>query len=152
MSKKSKYLWKKIMILTWMFSLFLGILAGPCAIDAKNQKEKKDYGVFLSIDSSQIKKLYGYRLVVIDAQYFSAKDIRTLHKKGVKVYTYLNVGSIENFRDYYKKYEYLTIGTYENWEDVFNMMHQRGLYPTPDADANKVENAKQKFSQCVKTV
>ena len=116
MSKKSKYLWKKIMILTWMFSLFLGILAGPCAVDAKNQKEKKEYGVFLSIDSSQIKKLYGYRLVVIDAQYFSAKDIRTLHKKGVKVYTYLNVGSIENFRDYYKKYEYLTIGTYENWE------------------------------------
>lgn len=55
MSKKSKYLWEKIMILTWMFSLFLGILAGPCAIDAKNQKEKKDYGVFLSIDSSQIK-------------------------------------------------------------------------------------------------
>ena len=105
------------MILTWMFSLFLGILAGPCAIDAKNQKEKKDYGVFLSIDSSQIKKLYGYRLVVIDVQYFSAKDIRTLHKKGVKVYTYLNVGSIENFRDYYKKYEYLTIGTYENWEE-----------------------------------
>lgn len=81
MSKKSKYLWKKIMILTWMFSLFLGILAGPCAIDAKNQKEKKDYGVFLSIDSSQIKKLYGYRLVVIDAQYFSAKDIRTCTKK-----------------------------------------------------------------------
>ena len=37
-------------------------------------------------------------------------------------------------------------------EDVFNMMHQRGLYPTPDADANKVENTKQKFSQCVKTV
>ena len=55
--------------------------------------------------------------MVIDAQYFSAKDIRTLHKKGVKVYTYLNVGSIENFRDYYKKYEYLTIGNYENWEE-----------------------------------
>ena len=116
-SKKSKYFWKKILILTWMFSLFLGVLAGPCAVDAKNQKEKKEYGVFLSIDSSQIKKLYGYRLVVIDAQYFSAKDIRTLHKKGVKVYTYLNVGSIENFRYYYKKYEYLTIGNYENWEE-----------------------------------
>ena len=72
-SKKSKYFWKKILILTWMFSLFLGILAGPCAVDAKNQKEKKEYGVFLSIDSSQIKKLYGYRLVVIDAQYFLQK-------------------------------------------------------------------------------
>ena len=40
MSKKSKYFWKKILILTWMFSLFLSILAGPCAVDAKNQKEK----------------------------------------------------------------------------------------------------------------
>ena len=37
-------------------------------------------------------------------------------------------------------------------EDVFNMMHQRGYYPTPDAEQNKVQNAKQKFSQCVKTV
>ena len=26
-SKKLKYFWKKILILTWMFSLFLGILA-----------------------------------------------------------------------------------------------------------------------------
>ncbi len=36
-------------------------------------------------------------------------------------------------------------------EDVFNMMHERGYYPTPDADAGKVEGAKQKFSQSVKT-
>ena len=96
--------WTKILLIM-VIVILLGVLAGPCAVDAKNQKEKKEYGVFLSIDSSQIKKLYEYRLVVIDAQYFSAKDIRTLHKKGVKVYTYLNVGSIENFRDYYKKYE-----------------------------------------------
>ena len=72
--------WTKILLII-VIVIFLGILAGPCAVDAKNQKEKKEYGVFLSIDSSQIKKLYGYRLVVIDAQYFSAKDIRTLHKK-----------------------------------------------------------------------
>ena len=83
----------------------------------KEPKREKGLWRIFKLDSSQIKKLYGYRLVVIDAQYFSAKDIRTLHKKGVKVYTYLNVGSIENFRDYYKKYEYLTIGTYENWEE-----------------------------------
>ncbi len=37
-------------------------------------------------------------------------------------------------------------------EDVFNMMHQRGYYPTPDAETDKVQSAKQKFSQCVKTV
>lgn len=37
-------------------------------------------------------------------------------------------------------------------EEVFDMMHARGYYPTPDAEMNKVESAKQKFSQCVKTV
>lgn len=37
-------------------------------------------------------------------------------------------------------------------EDVFNMMHQRGYYPTPDAEASKVQSAKQKYSQCVKPV
>lgn len=37
-------------------------------------------------------------------------------------------------------------------EDVFCMMHQRGLYPTPDADETKVQEAKQKFSQGVKMV
>ena len=37
-------------------------------------------------------------------------------------------------------------------EDVFNLMHERGYYPTPEADMAKVQSAKQKFSQCVKTV
>lgn len=80
-------------------------------------KKKKEYGVFLSIDASEMKKLYDYKEVVIDAQYFSKRDIQTLHKKGVKVNTYLNVGSIENFRKYYKDYEHLAIGDYENWDE-----------------------------------
>lgn len=33
-------------------------------------------------------------------------------------------------------------------QDVFNMMHSKGFYPTPPAQAQKVEEAKQKFSQC----
>lgn len=84
---------------------------------SKVSKKKKEYGVFLSIDASEMKKLYGYKEVVIDAQYFSKRDIQALHKKGVKVYTYLNVGSIENFRKYYKDYEHLAIGDYENWDE-----------------------------------
>ena len=35
------------------------------------------------------------KIVVIDAQYFSKKDIRKLHAGGTKVYSYLNIGSIE---------------------------------------------------------
>lgn len=33
-------------------------------------------------------------------------------------------------------------------KDVFQMMHGRGFYPTPAAQMQKVEEAKQKFSQC----
>ena len=108
---------KKCLLLVLVISLVVDILVVRDAAKAGENEEKKDYGVFLSIDSSQMKKLYHYKLVVIDAQFFSKKDIRMLHKKGVKVYTYLNVGSIEEFRDYYKEYEHLAIGDYENWDD-----------------------------------
>lgn len=50
---------------------------------ANAHKKKKGYGVFLSIDATGMKKLYNYKEVVIDAQYFSKSDIQTLHKKGV---------------------------------------------------------------------
>lgn len=35
-------------------------------------------------------------------------------------------------------------------KDVFNIMHEKGYYPTPSADQLKVESAKQKFSASVK--
>ena len=36
--------------------------------------------------------------------------------------------------------------------DVFEMMHSKGYYPTPEAQKQKVDEAKQKFSQSVKMV
>ncbi len=30
-------------------------------------------------------------------------------------------------------------------QDVFNMMHEKGYYPTPDAETKKISEAKQKF-------
>lgn len=33
-------------------------------------------------------------------------------------------------------------------QDVFDIMHGKGYYPTPMAQTQKVEEAKQKFSQC----
>lgn len=83
----------------------------------KENDFNKDYGVFISLDSSALKLLSDYETVVIDAQYFSKKDISYLKKKGCKVYSYLNVGSIEMFRDYYDTYEKYNLGDYENWEE-----------------------------------
>jgi len=79
---------------------------------------ESNYGVFLGLDhDSGLSKLYKYKLVVIDLQEFTKKDIEKLHNKGIKVYSYLNVGSVENYRSYYKRFKNYYLGTYENWED-----------------------------------
>lgn len=101
--------------------LLLTIFTTACAAENMSENKdtpaNKDYGVFLSIDASETEKLDGYKTVVIDAQYFSKQDIQDLHNNGATVYTYLNIGSIENFRNYYPEYENLTLGDYENWEE-----------------------------------
>ena len=79
--------------------------------------EKKDYGVFLNADDSSLERLKQYETVVIDAQYFKKRDIELLHQNGTVVYTYLNIGSIENFRTYYTTYAELAIGKYEHWDE-----------------------------------
>ena len=35
-------------------------------------------------------------------------------------------------------------------QDVFVMMHDKGMYPTPEAEQKKVDQLKQQYSQCVK--
>ena len=79
------------------------------------------YGVFLGVDrddgwgSSKLKQLFNYKLVVIDFQEFKKADIDKLHAKGIKVYTYLNIGSIENWRSYWKTYKKYALGNYDGW-------------------------------------
>ena len=85
--------------------------------DKVKTSEKNDYGVFLNADASSLERFKKYDLIVIDAQYFTKKDIESLHQNGTKVYTYLNIGSVENFREYYKTYEKFTIGKYEHWDE-----------------------------------
>ena len=79
--------------------------------------EKNDYGVFLNADASSLERFKMYETIVIDAQYFTKRDIELLHQNGTVVYTYLNIGSIENFREYYTTYAELAIGEYEHWEE-----------------------------------
>ena len=66
-----------------------------CSTEAQNS----DYGVFLSV-TEDLDSLKGFKTVVIDAQYFSKEEIDAFRAAGHRVYSYINVGSIENFRDY----------------------------------------------------
>ena len=84
---------------------------------ARTPKNTGDYGVFLGANSEDVKNITGFSTVVIDAWELSADDVKVLHDKGCKVYSYINVGSIENWRSYYNDYSHLSLGKYENWED-----------------------------------
>lgn len=77
---------------------------------------KYDYGVFIGYDG-KLSALSDYKTIVIDAQYVTKKEITSFKKQGHTVYTYINVGSIENFRPYYDEYKSLSLGVYEHWED-----------------------------------
>ena len=108
---------KQTKVLALIFVIIL--ISGYFLIKDSNTStfEKNDYGVFLNADASSLEQLERYNLIVIDAQYFNKSDIELLHQNGTRVYTYLNIGSIENFREYYTAYEKLTIGRYENWDE-----------------------------------
>lgn len=41
---------------------------------------------------------------------------------------------------------------HEIQDDVFKIMHDKGLYPTPEAESKKVEQAKQKFACSYKEI
>lgn len=75
-----------------------------------------DYVVAIGEDPENIIKVKNVGVLVIDADYYTAEEIDQLKRNNVsEIYTYLNIGSIENFRDYYKQYEAYTLGEYDNW-------------------------------------
>ena len=76
----------------------------------------KPYGVFLSYEGD-LESLGDYKTVVIDAQYFEAEDIKAFQREGHRVISYINIGSLEDFRDYYDDYKDLKLAVYENWEE-----------------------------------
>lgn len=98
-----------------VFILML-VLIVVCLFNIRPSAEK--YVVLVGEDSQICDSDIHADLIVIDGQYFSSADITKLHNQGCKkVYSYLNIGSIETFRDYYSEYEQYTLGDYENWPE-----------------------------------
>ncbi|WP_051656809.1 endo alpha-1,4 polygalactosaminidase [Butyrivibrio sp. AE3004] len=88
-------------------------------VDIESPDGPLGYGVYIGADSNQLhQKLDGdtsIGLAIIDAQNVSARDVAGWKAGGRRVYSYLNVGSIEEFRDYYSLFSKITLSEYENW-------------------------------------
>ena len=87
----------------------------------KAEIPSKDYGVFLGMDTKDLHKLKDYKMVVLEPSNFSAEQIQEIKERGTKVYGYLNIGSLENFRPYYEQFKKYTLAPYENWEEEYWM-------------------------------
>lgn len=71
-------------------------------------------------------------------------DALTAEKTSTNVYnTYSNECVHESVRDTFLK---ILGQEHEIQDDVFKIMHAKGLYPTPEAEDKKVEQAKQKYA------
>lgn len=102
-----------------IFLLFLlSLLLWGCGTssDAKNPQP---YGVFIGLDkATDLEKIHNYDTVVIDAAFFTKEDIQALRNRGnTNIYSYLNIGSVENFRPYYGDFLSITLGPYESWPE-----------------------------------
>ena len=77
-------------------------------------------------------------------------DALTAEKTSTNVYnTYSNECVHEDMRAVMFK---ILEQEHEIQDDVFKMMHSRGLYPTPDAQTDKIAQAKAKFACGVKAI
>ena len=85
----------------------------------RNVQELPRYGVFIGLNPSEMDMLFEYDIVVIDAEYYTKDEIDELRREGIVVYSYLNVGSLEDFRGFYAEYEHLIIGEYEDWQGEY---------------------------------
>lgn len=86
-------------------------------LNAKNADIKYEYGVFLGAEPEDIPDMESFRKIVVDAQSFTEEEISRLKESGHIVYSYINIGSVEEYRSYFDKFNKYTLGVYENWED-----------------------------------
>ena len=96
---------------------FVTVFANLSYLKSDAASIKYEYGVFLGADPDDISDMEAYKKIVIDAQYFSKSQISKLKKSGHTVYSYINLGSVEEFRSYFDTYKKFSLGVYENWED-----------------------------------
>ncbi len=72
-------------------------------------------GIFIGYDGP-ISELSEYNYIVLDAQNYNEKELEDPVTNYSYVLSYINVGSLEDFRDYYDEYKDLALGEYEGWE------------------------------------
>ena len=86
---------------------------------AREFSTDSEYGVFIGVEYDGLPSDISYDVLVIDAQYYTSKELEQLHQTNKEIYSYLNVGSLEDFRPYYDQFKDITLSPYENWDGEY---------------------------------
>ncbi len=95
------------------------LLFSMAACNGTPEQTQSSYAVLLGLNPEDTSVLAKYQTVVIDAQYFTHDEIAAVQASGTAVYTYLNIGSIETFREGYDSMKDLILAPYDNWPDEY---------------------------------
>ena len=88
------------------------------------------WGVFIGVNlHGNTSRVKNYKSIVIDAQNYTAAEIKKLKSGGRKVYSYLSIGSIATYRSYYNRFKKYTIGgLWVDNTDVFYVYPRAGIF------------------------
>lgn len=101
-------------------SVLLGVFGFVSESAIVSAARPPSYGVFLAVPESEILTVSdGYERIVIDGLSFSADMIERIKARGQTVYSYLSIGALETYRDYYADFRHLALAPYENWPEEF---------------------------------
>ncbi len=88
--------------------------------EASVETPDHEYGVFLGCtDSDLYERAKDYKVVICDGQDISEENVLKLSQNSSAVYAYLDVGSLETYRDYYERFKDLALDEYDNWPDEY---------------------------------
>lgn len=105
-----------------MKKYLLLLLTSLALVGCKNKEQPEpfhgnDYGAFLGRSDNDVTGFNQYKYVSVELDEFTHTNIERLTNKGTNFLAYLNVGSLETYRDYYDDYESFTFKDYDNWPD-----------------------------------
>lgn len=85
----------------------------------------KSYGIFLNSTHGEENRFFDCQMIIIDPQFYNEIELQSLKAQGHTIYAYLNIGSIEHFRDYYSDFSDMSLGSYAKhndaqWVDITN--------------------------------
>lgn len=75
------------------------------------------YGAFLGRSENNINGFENYKYISIETEEYNKATIKKLSDQDTYALGYVNVGSVETYRSYYKQFESITFADYENWPD-----------------------------------